>query len=255
MNKLNLKDIGLDFKPEGHIHLLKGETVPGCSSIAGLFQEDGWKFAWPVKLMQQKILEGLETLGEPREKSKLDYIIDLVAKAKNAWRVKRDKSADTGTRAHKLIEEYINRTHLYEGYGPPRAIEIKDPEIKNIVHEFWKWEDKYKPEWLASEVQVGSENCKFAGILDCIAEINEKKVLLDIKTGSVKKEANIQLAGLHIALCEQGFIPEERAILHLPREGEFEYIPIESDLQKDKVAFLIGVEFYKAKNLFKGRMK
>jgi hypothetical protein len=114
------------FKEEGHIHemLIDGEwtEVPGATSISGLFQEDGWKFAWPVKLMEEKLFEMAK---ESYDKSELELaghgdvrryegikwdwnlLQDNLKKAKNAWREKRDKAADTGVAGHLIISQYI----------------------------------------------------------------------------------------------------------------------------------------------------
>lgn len=242
MNKLNLKEIGLEFQEEGHIHLLKGQEVPGCTSIASLYQDDGWKFAWPVKLMADGILERWLP-DKPYTKTQIE--LD-VKECKGLWREKRDKSADTGTKAHELIETYIN-TGIWKTF--------LDNEIKNCVENFIEWEKKYNPVWLASEIQVGSEFHHFAGIVDACAEIEGKKVLLDFKTSSsIKPEYWIQLTGLAMALEEQGWKPEVLAILHLPKEGEFEYVERPNTGQFEN-QFISGVAFYRHKNLFKKMIK
>ena len=254
---IELKDIGLSFESDGkHVHKIMGVEVPGCTSISGLFPDDGWKFAWPPKLMYEYMwknfiiadimklsVDDAETLYETHLK-----------KAKVAWREKRDKSADTGTLGHSIIEKYI--TEKMGGAVIPFMGISVDKEINNILEQFLEWEKKYNPIWLASELQVGSKVHGFAGILDAIAEINGKKVLLDFKTSKeIKPEYNIQLAGLSIALEEQGFIAEERAILHLPKSGKYEYKEIKSAFKDEEMDFLVGLAFYKRKNMFRGRYK
>lgn len=228
-----------------HVHLMDGSPVPGCTSVSGLFSPDGWKFAWPVKLMEEYV--------KTRWKKDTVYFqneIDHVLKeGKNAWREKRDKSADSGVKGHTLIEEYLKHGHL------PTLTQGTD--IENIFNQFMLWEGEIKPKWLASELQVGSLTHSYCGILDALAEINGKVVLLDFKTGSSgdKKEFPIQLAGLAMALEEQGVKVDERAILHLPKKGNFEYFPITSDLEWEKKAFLAGLKFLSYKNQVLGGEK
>lgn len=241
MIDLALKEIDLKFNDEGgkHIHILVGEDVPGCTSVSGLFGDDGWKFAWPPKLMGEKLTAILKERAINEEDIK---------KAKSAWREKRDKAADSGTRAHALIETYI-RHHRIDAF-------LEDKEVENCVENFLVWEQKYKPKWLASELQVGSLTHKFAGILDALAEIDGKIVLLDFKTSSgIKAEYNIQLAGLMICLEEMGLKPDVRAILHLPKDGAYEYRVIDSNLEQEKIDFLAGLAFLRRKNLFASRNK
>jgi hypothetical protein len=131
-----------------------------------------------------------------------------------------------------------------------------DPEVKNIVEQFLLWEEKANPKWLASEIQVGSLTHRYCGILDAVAIINGERVLIDFKTSSgIKDDYRIQLAGLWLALEEMGCPPNKRAILHLPKEGEYEFRYIEGHLEEEKKDFLAGVAFYNRKNLFMGRNK
>lgn len=241
MNKINLKEIPIKFNDvdEAHQHLMLIDyvwtEVPGCTTVAGLYQQDGWKFAWPVKLMYEYLLSYVE-------KRLLIEEVDL-KKAKGLWREKRDKAADSGNIAHKWIETYIKEGKKTEF--------PTDKDALSCVGEFLVWESEYKPEWLASEVQVGSVQHQFCGILDAVAVINGKKVLLDFKTSSdIKPYFNIQLAGLWMCLVEQGFEPEERAILHLPKGDKHEYRTINTSLSFEQECFLSGLKHLRHKNMF-----
>lgn len=230
-----------DGKP-CHKHMLDGEEVPGCTSVSGLFQDDGWKFAWPVKLMAERLLRVI--------KNDVKICPDHVIAAKGAWREKRDKSADTGTIAHKVIEEYLN--------GVAVEVTSKGPEVEHCFNSFLQWQKQYQPEWLATELQVCSVKYRFAGILDALALINGKVTLVDFKTSAdIKDDYAIQLAGLALCLAEMGLIVDQLAILHLPKDESesYEFRIIESDLDKNKLAFLVALEFYRHKNLFMARCK
>lgn len=250
---LNLKKIDLVFNgADGkHIHILNGCEVPGCTSISGLFQDDGWKFAWPPKLMYEEIVkEGLKAIeNNTGEGLGFEELEAIAAKAKNAWRRKRDKAADSGIIAHGYIERYI-KTKKFEN------LEHENAEVQNCFAQFVLWQDKTNPHWLASELQVGSETNNFAGILDALAVIDRKLTLVDFKTsGGIKDEYAVQLAGLMICLEEMGCKPEQRAILHLPKDGEYEYRVLDGNLEEEKKDFLAGLAFYRRKNLFKARNK
>lgn len=257
MLALALKPMDLTFQETGHVHLLNGKPVPGCTSISGLFQDDGWKFAWPVKLMEEKIISELVTVQEKHDGFQfggpfvhLEDAIAITKKHKNAWRQSRDKAADKGTKAHTHIENYIKF-----GVRPP--LDIND-EVRHCFDEFLKWEIQFAPIWLATELQVASEIHNYAGILDALCEIDSHTVLLDYKTSKgIKPEYNIQLAGLAMALEEMGCRVDQRAILHLPKEfvKPYEYKIITSNLDQDKAAFLVGLDFYRHKNIFMARTK
>src|SRR3990167_5223989 len=254
--EFNLKKLPLELKQtdKGHIHLLNGKQVCGCTSISKLFEEDGWKFAWPPKLAVEYIKERWgENLPYNRE-----YIDTTLQEGKNAWRKKRDKSADTGTLAHQWCEVYIKGK--LDGYEKEtillgHTLPI-DEEILSCVIKFLDWESKNKVEWLASEVQVGSLKYNFAGILDWCAIVNGIETLGDIKTSKdIKFSSYIKTAGLWICLEEQSWIPKQRMILHLPKESNKDYEAriVPTNIEKDKEAFITGVLFYNQLNLFKGR--
>lgn len=260
---LNLKKIDLKFISEQdgkpcHKHILNGNEVPGCTSVSGLFQDDGWKFAWPPKLMSEVIWsKAKERSAEMKSIGLTDFdgimwgwkeLADVLKEGKGAWRRKRDRAADSGTEAHKLIEDYIANKEV--------ALGTASPEARHCFDQFLEWEKIYQPEWLGSEIQVGSEKYNFAGILDAVANLSIGLTIIDFKTSKdIKDDYNIQLGGLCICLEEMGVFVKDRAILHLPKEGPYEFRIIKSDLEKDKLAFLVGLEFYRHKNLFMARCK
>lgn len=252
---INLKKLDLKFLSEQngkpcHIHMLNGSPVPGCTSISALFQDDGWKFAWPPKLMYEYMWKNF-VMADVVQLSVDDAEILYEARlkeAKGAWRKKRDSAAEKGTDAHAFIEAWIkDKSPL-----PP----FVDPEVANSFNNFLEWETAYKPDWQGTEIQVASEKYRFAGILDSLAIINDKMTLIDLKTsGGIKDEYMIQLAGLCICLEEMGLTVDQRAILWLPKQGAHKFHIIDSDLAKDKLAFLVAREFYEQKNLFEWRCK
>lgn len=253
MQALALKSINLKFVPEGHKHLMligdKWTQVPGCTSISDLFDDDGWKFAWPVKVMANWLLAWWKSFGPIFHPTDEDFE-GAIKTAKVQWRKERDDAGNKGTEAHKHIENYVR-------FGTPLPADTQE-EVKHCFNEFKEWEKKYNPVWLATELQVGSETNKFAGILDALCEIDGRAVLLDYKTGKeIKAKFGIQFAGLHLCLKEMGFEVEQMAVLHLPKKltQPYEYRIIGSDLELDKKAFLAGLEFYRHKNIFMARTK
>lgn len=255
MNKFNLKKIDLKFIEDGHCHLLNGKEVPGCTSISGLFSDDGWKFAWPVKIMEEKILAGIDEIGATESKAIIkcqrNAFEFLIKKSKNAWKEKRDSTAQKGTDLHKVLEGYIK--------ARIDGIEVEPfllaPEFEHQVEDFLAWEKENKVEWLASEIQVGNEDYKYAGIADCVYKIGDNIYLDDIKTSErVKDNWVIQLAGLRHAFFSMGLPINNTGILHFPRGGKFKRLDVPLDAY-DWTAFISGLDFYRHKNLFLERVK
>jgi len=250
--KLELKKIDLRFEAEEHVHILKGEMVPGCTTVSGMMPKE-WLAPWAAKETVEYILKNLDEKFKAKilTNQLTSEIKSVVMAGKNAWRMKRDKAADNGTRAHELIETYIK-----ESQEP--LLELEVPEVQNAVKLFFGWLEKHKVEWIASELQVGSETHKFAGILDFLAIVDGKFTLGDFKTSSgIHPEYYVQTAGLQIALEEMECPPiEQRLILHIPKTGnDFEARVVPTPIAHDKELFLCALQFYRCTKRLKDTCK
>ena len=100
----------------------------------------------------------------------------------NACKV-RDKAAQRGTIVHEISEDLLNGEEIILDAGP----EI----IKRIMClESWYYE--YSPEIIAQEVMLAFPGVRFAGRFDILARIDNKNVLIDIKTGNYYKSHDLQ---------------------------------------------------------------
>lgn len=257
--KLDLKPIDLIFQNgnKEHLHVLGGQPVPGCSTIAKLFDDGGWKCAWAAKMATEKTFELMYSHQSnsimPGNGIKILEIemLGILSKAKSAWREKRDTAADSGTFFHGVLEQYIKAK--MDGHGID-LYSLTPDEFMKPVRDFIRWEEINEIEWLASEIQVGSVKHQFAGIADFVCRMNGKTYVGDFKTGkNAYAEANIQLAGLQICLEEMGCDIDGRLILHMPKNGAMRATPATTDIEQDKAAFLAAREFYKHHCIFKAR--
>jgi hypothetical protein len=222
------------FNEPAHTYQLEGILVPGTTTVTGMCPKP-WLAAWAAKEVVAAIIENCNGHLTPELKK-------IVLDAKNAWRMKRDKAADSGTMAHAHIENYIKTK------TPPFLYENK--EVQNSVELFFTWLGANQIEWLESEIVVGSKIHMYAGKFDAVAKVNGKVTLIDFKTSSgIYDEHGIQLAGYQMAYEELGKSPaiEQRMILWLPKKGgKFEARIIETPLAEDKQCFLnlLGVYRY-----------
>ena len=185
---IKLKPMPLEFLSNGkHVHLLSGSEVPGCTSVAKLFDDKGWMCPWAAKMAVEYVDKNLTSIEQKAI---------VLKEAKTAWRKKRDTAGAKGTSAHEILEKYIKAKIS----GIPFDLGLfSDPEVNSAVQNFLQWESENHVEWLASEVHVGSLVNGFAGILDFLAVVNGVETLGDFKTSSgIRAEAYIQTAGLWI---------------------------------------------------------
>ena len=168
-----------------------GVICPGCTTIAGSL--DGFKNGGNKS-------DNFARAALRAAKEGDDY--------KEVWNNKRD----AGTVLHQMAEIHI-------GGAPPEvtmdclAGVLQDYSARQITmaeqgwDAFLDWEQKHVNKWLHSELQLTSEEYRFGGTLDAVAEITFKKnrllALIDFKTGYTLNDSQCrQLAALDILLQE-----------------------------------------------------
>lgn len=131
------------------------------------------------------------------------------------------EARDKGTAAHKLCERYAEGERLDKRGQPLRGYPY--------VNAFAQWVDDYSPWAVATECRVYHRiNGKaYAGTFDLLAEIEGKRVLVDLKTGSKAKWHEVQLAAYAMASIigpEYNYInPDKLAVLYLQADGKYKY--------------------------------
>ena len=101
------------------------------------------------------------------------------------------------------------------------------------------------------EQQIYHPDYLYAGTIDRVGILNNKHVLLDIKSGSPHPATELQLAGyhelLHVSVVDD---PERAYILYLANTGRYNLVPMEP--RKHIATFLAALNVYrwkKEKNL------
>jgi len=100
----------------------------------------------------------------------------------NACKV-RDEAATRGTIVHEISEDLLNGEELILDAGP---------EIIKRVMCLEEWYNEYNPEIIAQEIMLAFPGVRFAGRFDILARIDNKNVLIDIKTGGYYKTHDLQ---------------------------------------------------------------
>lgn len=124
------------------------------------------------------------------------------------------QAAERGTSVHNSIKDFIR-------YG----INTVNEDFAGYMDAFETWWDKAKPEAIGTEVRIYHKIMRYAGTLDLIAMIDGKVTLVDYKTTSrvISKNCRVQLEGYSLALASHGIEVEQKAILHLTKDGAFKW--------------------------------
>lgn len=125
------------------------------------------------------------------------------------------KAAHRGTAVHNAIENYI-------GLG----VEDIEPAYVGYMAGFLAWWHRMKPEALGTECRVYHKILRYAGTSDLICLINGRMTLVDYKTSAQvnSKLCAVQLEGYGRAWESHGIKIDDRLILHLQRDGQYQEV-------------------------------
>ena len=125
------------------------------------------------------------------------------------------KAAGECTKVHNAIERFINGEEIQwiDEYGKAQY----NLDVWKMILKFADFWNTHKPELIAAEYHVFSDNHEYAGTADLICKINGKLWLLDIKTSnSLHTSFSLQLAAYAMAWSETHNTPiEETGVLWL----------------------------------------
>lgn len=163
------------------------------------------------------------------------------------YRQVRDSAAGIGSLAHYLIMCHLKNEK-------PDTSDYSQQDIdkaENCLIKYWDWEREHPIKPVLVEEPLVSEQYRFGGTIDCLAELNGDLILIDHKTGkAIYAEMLHQLASYSVLLAENGYNVADCRILRIGREdtGDFEE-RIAPDLEKHWQVFLHCLSIY---NLQKG---
>jgi len=103
------------------------------------------------------------------------------------------KAASEGTQVHNIIEDFLSGKEIewLDKYGNTQwSLDIWKMVLK--FADFW---NTYKPELIATEYHLFSDQYEYAGTSDIVCRLNKKNWLIDIKTSnSLHISYNLQLS-------------------------------------------------------------
>lgn len=197
-----------EFKRSGRIAGVSTVSKnDGQTNIDGLLD-------WAARLT----CEGVATISalneDPLPLLRDGYTLGTALKeAKATWRDLRNAKGDAGTAAHKVLEHLAQHDEVPAFSGGHQMAVID-------------WWMKTRPEVISQEQVVYDHERKFAGRDDLLHNHNAP-VLLDLKTGSVREAAMVQLNLYRLGRRAAGLpIPERLVILDTRDDGSWKEIEV-----------------------------
>lgn len=144
-----------------------------------------------------RISEVIRTLA----KEQLVFWANMLGWKHISYQDELDRTANIGTFAHGVIEQYYNKREIcvydYESYGIYRFSDKQ--EAYNAAKSFFKWLKKNERLYKVLETEHSLVNENVGGTIDCVIECPtdpDKVVLVDYKTSSkIHFTQFLQLAG------------------------------------------------------------
>lgn len=163
-----------------------GTIVPGVTTITGLLNKPAL-----VRWANQLGLQGIDSTK---------YV---------------DKAAEIGTLAHAMVEEYLGgRPVDYEAY----SADVRD-QAENALISFFEWEKTHPLKAILLEEELVSDKYRYGGTIDCYAEMDGKRWLIDFKTGKgIYDEYGIQVSAYRELLRQHGYTVDGVRILRIGRD-------------------------------------
>lgn len=125
-----------------------------------------------------------------------------------------EKAAAKGTAVHNSIENWIK-------------FDIDDvpTEHRGYFDGFVEWQEKFKPEIVASELRVYHKLLEYGATIDCLCFINGELTLVDYKTtyALMEMSCGVQLEAYSQALASHGIVVQRKHILHMKKDGKWDF--------------------------------
>jgi hypothetical protein len=267
------KYLGINEEGEDqHTHLFDGRPLTGCSSVgkvlakpltwwaAGLaVAELGWmnskdgRVVVPKEVRLKKIAEVFPKIKEMTD----EQYLALLDRGYRAHDSLVNKAATAGTDRHALGESWVR--DCIDNLDSKPLSDNFDPEIESFV----EWSRKNIKRFLWSESHCYSEKHWLGGISDIGCEMNSGSIaIIDLKSS---KEAYpnqfFQIGGYDICVSENGLFDKDgnktgelpspiTAHIVFPFGMAKPIGIIQTDVERNKKAFLAELELYRILNSF-----
>lgn len=198
---------------------IDGKPAVSVTEILDVVFGDG-KFGAGAWWGQQSALNGAAWLageGFVVPWSDPQAVLDLLKKHRKTTNHARDDAADRGSAVHEAAERWAREQIV------PNPVDYP-PEQRGYLRALARFMIEQQPEFLATEVVVGSGEWLYAGTYDARVQMDGRVGIIDWKTSKrVYLSHLFQVRAYDEAAQECGADPADfRAVVHLGAEGAYE---------------------------------
>jgi len=196
-------------------HTVNDEPVPSVTEILKIIDKSGplmwWAWRGGLASVAERIASGITIPGDA---DKLEAALKRDKQTPNHF---RNKAAKRGTAVHDAAELWAVEGEV------PNPNEFPEEE-RGYVQALATWIVEQQPEFVDSEIPVGSAEHGFIGKYDFRAKVGGKLVLGDYKTSKgIYVEHFLQLSAYELASIECGLgASEGQMVVRLGADGSYE---------------------------------
>lgn len=143
---------------------------------------------------------GISNIAKRGDGTNVDGLLDWAVRCEGDWREEQKAKGEVGLAAHDVLE------YLSEGGEPLLTYTGHEKAVID-------WWAEANPKPISAEMVVYSAERNFAGRFDLLAEIDGKRTILDLKTGSLRNAAAVQLNLYALGMADAGYAPPERLLI------------------------------------------
>lgn len=219
------------FREKDHTYWINGEMVPSVTTVLGVLNKPALA-PWAAKATVEGVVKLARTKGytfpvktikdrSGRDVSPEKQLKTDLARRKLDHKSKTDDSIVRGIGTHKALEDWITQRRI------PVLSEYPTAHRGYIVG-LAKFLLEWRPQFVESELIVGSVTHRFAGRRDSVGVIehgHHGRAMLDLKTSKRVYPDSMypQLSGYELAGVECGEPPtDKQGILRVGADGSYE---------------------------------
>ncbi len=237
--KLYGGEITLEHLPDSHRYRIEGskEYLLSVTACTGIIDKSRFLIPWAVGLAEKHLRSFLESNSGPFT---IEEIVPVIEEAVRQHQIKKEQAASIGDMVHDYAEAFalavIHRSDV------PSIPDDSDERVRAGINAFLNWFNEHDVRFQYAEKLIYSRVHGYAGLVDAIATVNGKRMLIDYKTAKgVYTEMRYQVAGYCLAYEEEnGEVLDGAMILHFDKESgvctPYEYT--KEDFKTDESAFL-----------------
>jgi hypothetical protein len=205
----------LVFDSDKHRYWLNGVEAPAVTTIVGQLDKSNQLVWWNSNLIVEYLHDEFDKFTSGEMELNPENTGRILSQARVHHEELREKAADLGSRAHRLIEADLNIGEFTEKEF------VVDDDLEPSYSAYLNWKESFeifKP--IATEIMTyGDYPCLYAGTADWIINLDNRILLGDIKTSkAIYPEYLIQLSAYRKSLTEtNGIEIESMGILRLDK--------------------------------------